>query len=144
MHLNKLPLIAAAATLVMLAGTAAASAASAYASTTVNVRAGAGSSYPVVDVLRAGEQVDVDYCRGAWCAVQKRGVDGWVNANYLSTGGRYNDDYDDRYDRYDGYDSGPDFVIVNPRPRYYQRHRWSPWESRACIGGSNASFCISN
>ena len=140
MHLNQLPTIAAAATLLLLAGTAAASAATAYASTTVNVRSGAGTGYPVVDVLRAGERVDVDYCRGAWCAVEKRGVDGWVNANYLSAGDRY-DDEDDYYDDYDG---GPNFVIVNPRPRYYHQRHWSPWDNRACVGGPHASFCISN
>ena len=136
MRLTRIPLLAAAATALMLAGTAAASAATAYASTTVNVRAGAGTGYPVVDVLRAGERVDVQYCRGAWCAVAKRGVDGWVNANYLNSGGR---DYG-RYDRYDA----PDFYIVNPRPRFHRHHRWSPWRNRACVGGPHASFCITN
>lgn len=133
MHLTKLPLIAAAATALMLAGTAVASAATAYASTTVNVRAGAGTGYPVVDVLRRGERVEVDYCRGAWCAIERRGPDGWVNANYLNSGrDYYRDDY---------YDDGPDFFIVNPRPRI---HFWPYYRNRACIGGPNASFCISD
>ena len=143
MRPNKLPLLAAAATLVVLAGTATASAATAYASSTVNVRAGAGTGYPVVDVLRPGERVDVDFCRGAWCAINKRGSDGWVNANYLSSGGRYDDDYDryDRRDRYDRYDDGPDFYIVDPRPRV---RYWPRYHDQACVGGPNASFCISN
>lgn len=140
MRLTRLPLLAAAATALMLAGTAAASAAPAYTSTTVNVRAGAGTGYPVVDVLRRGERVDVEYCRGSWCAIEKRGADGWVNANYLTSGRDYRDDYD----YYDRYDDGPDFYIVNPRPRFYRHHRWSPWDSRACVGGPHASFCISN
>ena len=106
MRLTRLPLLAAAATALMLAGTVAASAATAFASTTVNVRAGAGTGYPVVDVLRRGERVDVDYCRGAWCAIEKRGTDGWVNANYLTSGRDYDDGYDDYDDYYDRYDDG--------------------------------------
>jgi len=136
MHLKKIPLLAAAATALMLAGTAAATAATAYASTAVNVRAGAGTGYPVVDVLRAGQRVDVRYCRGAWCAIAQRGPDGWVNANYLNSGRDYGDD-----DYYDDYDDGPDFVIVHPRPRY---HYWPGYRNRACVGGPNARFCITN
>jgi uncharacterized protein YraI len=140
MRLTRIPLLAAAATALLMAGTAAASAATAFASTTVNVRAGAGTGYPVVDILRPGERVTVDFCRGAWCAVETQGVDGWVNANYLTSGRDYNDDYD----YYDRYDDGPDFYIVNPRPRFYRHRAWSPWDTRACVGGPNASFCISN
>jgi len=139
MRLIQIPLLAAAATVLMLAGTAAASAATAYASTTVNVRAGAGTGYPVVDVLRAGERVEVDYCKGAWCAVETRGADGWVNANYLGSGREY-DDYDDE-DYYDDYDDGPDFVIIQPRSRV---HYWPRYQSRACVGGPNARFCITD
>lgn len=138
MRLKQLPLLAAAATLVLLAGTAAASAATAFASSTVNVRAGAGTGYPVVDVLRPGERVEVDYCRGTWCAIEQRGPNGWVNANYLTSGRDYDDD---DYDYYDDYDDGPDFYIVNPRSRV---HVWPRYHNRACIGGPNASFCITN
>ncbi|MGN6487719.1 MAG: SH3 domain-containing protein [Devosia sp.] len=139
MRLTKIPVLAAAAAAIMLAGTAAASAAPAYASATVNVRAGAGSGYPVVDVLRTGQRVDVQYCRGAWCAIEQSGPDGWVNANYLDSGRDY-DSYD-RSDRYDRYDDGPDFYIVNPRPRIQS---WPYFRNRACVGGTNASFCISD
>lgn len=68
--------------------TGAASAATAYSSTTLNVRSGPGTGYHAVDVLRAGEQVDVRQCRGGWCFVTHRGPDGWVSARYLD-GGRY-------------------------------------------------------
>ena len=75
--------------------------------------AGAGPGYPVVDVLHPGERVEVDYCKGAWCAVEKRGPDGWVNANYLDSGRDYDDEdgyyYDDRDE--------PDFFIPTPRSR---------------------------
>jgi len=137
MRLNKIPFIAAAATLLMLAGTAAASAAPAYASATVNVRAGAGTGYPVVGVLRPGERVDIEYCRGAWCAIARRGADGWVNANYLNSGRGY--DRGRHYDRYDRYDGGN--FYINPRPRFHHRPYY---RNRACIGSPNASFCITN
>ncbi len=136
MHLPRISLIAAAATALILAGTAAASAATAFASTTVNVRAGGGTGYPVVDVLRPGERVEVEYCKGAWCAISQRGPDGWVNANYLTSGRDYDDD-----DYYDDYDDGPDFVIIHPRPRV---HYWPYYQNRACVGGPNARFCITD
>ena len=137
--MRRIPVIAAAATLLMLAGTVAASAATAYASTTVNVRAGGGTGYPVVDVLRPGERVDVEYCKGAWCAISKPGPDGWVNANYLTSGRDYDDE--EFYNEYDDYDDGPDFVIINPRPRI---HVWPYYQNRACVGGPNARFCITD
>ncbi|RYH09881.1 MAG: SH3 domain-containing protein [Alphaproteobacteria bacterium] len=140
MRLRSIPTLAAAVAVLMLAGTAAASAASAYASTTVNVRAGAGSGYPVVDVLRPGERVDVDYCKGAWCAVEKPGPDGWVNANYLSAGRDYDDYDDDDYGYYDE-DDGPDFYIRQPRSRVQY---WPYYQNRACVGGPNARFCITD
>ncbi len=74
------------ATLAVLATTAAVSAAPAVATGNVNVRSGPGTGYQVVDTLRRGQQVDVQYCRGSWCYVEKRGPDGWVSANYLSSG----------------------------------------------------------
>lgn len=136
MRLPRISLTAAAVTMLLLAGTAAASAATAYASTTVNVRAGGGTGYPVVDVLHPGERVEVEYCKGAWCAISQRGPDGWVNANYLSSGRDYYDE-----DFYDDYDEGPDFVIIQPRSRV---RYWPYYQNRACIGGPNARFCITD
>ena len=112
---------------------AAAFAASAYATTTLNVRSGPGTGYGVVDVLRRGEAVDVDYCRGSWCRVVKSGPDGWVSASYLARD-RYDDDY---------YEDDDSFFIERPG-RYYRP--WRPsrpyWGSSACVGGPNARFCI--
>lgn len=53
----------------------------------VNVRSGPGTNFAVVDVARAGQQVDVQRCQGSWCLVTKPGPDGWVSATYLTGGG---------------------------------------------------------
>ena len=86
MALSRKIMAAGLAALALVATTAAASAAPAYATGNVNVRSGPGTGYGVVDTLRRGEQVDVQYCRGSWCFVDKRGPSGWVSANYLDRG----------------------------------------------------------
>jgi uncharacterized protein YraI len=123
----------------LAAGATAASAATAYASSTVNVRSGPGTGYAVVGVLRPGQRVDIDYCKGSWCVIQQRGPDGWVNANYLNAD-RYRDRdyYDDDY--YDDYDDG--FYLE--RPRYRARPIYPYYRSQACFGRPNVSFCFSN
>jgi len=138
MPLNRLALGVTSALFALAGGITAASAASAYASSTVNVRSGPGTGYSVVDVLRRGQRVEVDYCRGSWCSIEQRGADGWVNANFLNADrydddDRYYDDYDDDY-----FDDG--FYLERPRYRY----RYPFYRSQACFGGSNASFCFSN
>lgn len=126
---------------IMLATALPAFAASAYATSNVNVRSCDSTSCRVVDVLRRGERVEIDYCRGSWCAIERRGADGWVNASYLSRGG---DRYDDRYDRYDRYDRDDGFYIRPPRdyPRRIIR-RVDPGFS-ACVGNPYARFCVSD
>ena len=127
---NPLPTLAGAA-LLLLAGTAAASAATAFAATSVNVRSGPGTGYAVVDTLRRGERVDVEFCRGVWCSVSKPGPDGWVNANYLTQ------DY-----RRDRWDDDEDFYLFDRRVRPV-RPFYRPWyRSQVCLGGPNASFCL--
>ena len=109
-------------------------AATAFANANVNVRTCGSTDCRVVDVLHRGERVDVDFCRGSWCAVERRGRDGWVNANFLSR---------DYYDDDDFYDD--DFYIVPRRRAYpvypvYPRYRGPDFS--ACIGGPNARFCV--
>ncbi len=135
MPAHRLALGLAGALLALGIGTTAAMAASAYASSTVNVRSGAGTGYPVVDVLRAGQRVEVEYCRGTWCMVQKPGADGWVNANYLSAD-RYDDD-----EYYDDYDD--DYFFIE-RPRYGFRPIYPRYRSQVCWGGKNTSLCFSD
>lgn len=59
-------------------------ASAATATSTVNVRS-APVNGAVVDVLRPGQQVDIQRCLSSgWCFVNKPGPDGWVSARYLS------------------------------------------------------------
>ena len=68
----------------------------AVATSTVNVRA-APVNGAVVDVLRPGQQVEIDRCTGGWCYVIKQGPDGWVSASYLSDDDSgFDDDVDTR------------------------------------------------
>ncbi len=137
MSLNRTLLTIGGAALALAVGTAAVSAATAFASSTVNVRSGPGTGYGIVDALYPGERVDVDHCRGAWCFVEKRGPDGWVNANYLTQDR-------DRWDRYEDDEDPFPFYIVRPHFRpIYPFHRPVP-RSQVCVGGSNASFCITD
>jgi hypothetical protein len=85
----------------------------AVATSTVNVRA-APVNGAVVDVLRPGQQVEIDRCTGGWCYVIKQGPDGWVSANYLSDDDSGFDDEDDV-----GFDDEDDIdtrIIVPDRP----------------------------
>lgn len=110
-------------------------AAPAVAATALNVRACASTSCRVVDVLRPGERVNVEYCRtNNWCFITHRGPDGFVHAKYLSRSGIY--DRDRRYDRDRYYDD--DFYIY-PRRRIIRRY--DPGVS-VCFGGPNARFCV--
>jgi len=77
--------VACAAAVVFLPATA--SAAPATATTSVNVRSGPGTSFGVVDTLRAGQTVEVLGCRSGWCYVEKSGPDGYVSSSYLRRGG---------------------------------------------------------
>jgi uncharacterized protein YraI len=138
MSLKRTALTLGIAAAALLGSSIAALAAPAYATSNVNVRSGPGTGYGQVDVLRRGDSVDIDYCRGSWCFVNKSGPDGWVSASYLSRGGYDDDDYyDDDDDFY--IDSRPIYRPYRPYRDYYYRPR-----SSACVGGPNATFCITN
>ncbi|HEY4201900.1 MAG TPA: SH3 domain-containing protein [Devosiaceae bacterium] len=51
--------------------------------TTVNVRQGPGTNFPVVDVLHSGEQVEMVRCNRTFCLVTHEGQQGWVNSQFL-------------------------------------------------------------
>ncbi|WDR04064.1 SH3 domain-containing protein [Devosia algicola] len=129
--------------LALIASTAGAFAATAYATTNVNVRSGPSTQYRAVDTLYRGERVDVQYCRGSWCFVQKVGRDGWVASNYLNRGRppvhrprrvpvpSWGDYYD--------FDNG----WAQPR-RHFPRRHLPRHRSQACFGSSNGYFCFGN
>lgn len=54
--------------------------------TDLNVRAGPGSQYPVIGVLKAGQQATLSGClqNGKWCTVVEAGGQGWVYSDYVS------------------------------------------------------------
>jgi uncharacterized protein YraI len=85
MLLKKIGIGGAAAAAALLVSSAAALAAPAVAESTVNVRAGPGTNYPVLARMRTGERVNVDRCIPGfrWCHVQRNGTDGWVAATSL-------------------------------------------------------------
>lgn len=147
------------ATLAIVATTVAASAAPAVATGNVNVRSGPGTGYQRVDTLVRGQQVDVQYCRGSWCYVEKRGPDGWVSANYLSSGRpSWDNDWDD------GWNSPrpprpPHWNPAPPRPPHWNNPRPPHWDpprpprpqpypvnpgAQMCFNGPNGYFCIGN
>ncbi len=79
-----LPIRLAGAAALLLGSLLFASAANAaVATSTVNVR-NAPVNGAVVDILRAGDEVEIDRCTGGWCYVIKPGPDGWVSQTYLS------------------------------------------------------------
>lgn len=51
--------------------------------TNVNMREGPGTNYPVVAVLRTGDQVHVNRCRASWCLVDFGRDRGWVSQSFL-------------------------------------------------------------
>lgn len=57
------------------------------ATASVSVRERPTTSSARVDTLYAGESVTVEGCRNGWCYITHSGPDGFVSANYLSTGG---------------------------------------------------------
>ncbi len=67
-------------------GASAAMAAPAVTTTDLNVRAGQGTSHPVVGVLPEGSVVDARGCGDGWCFVPELG--GYASASYLQPTGR--------------------------------------------------------
>jgi uncharacterized protein YraI len=77
-----------AAAMVAALGAAPALARPAMVETDLNVRAGQGTSHPVIGVLPQGTVVDVRGCGNGWCYVPELG--GYASASYLQplrTGG---------------------------------------------------------
>jgi len=164
MFATKLAAAAGIAALGLAASAGIAQAATAYATGNVNVRSGPGTGYGVIDVLRTGDRVDVQQCRGSWCFVEKPGPDGWFSASFLDSGGYRPPPVVVR----------PPPVIVRPpvyhppvyRPPYYPPRPPQHWPPRHrpphggpgqhypgyggngsanfCYNGPNGYFCLGN
>ncbi|UYO00995.1 MAG: SH3 domain-containing protein [Devosia sp.] len=157
MAFNRKILTAALAAATVVVGTVAAAAAPAVATTSVNVRSGPGTGYRVVDTLYRGQQVDVQYCRGSWCFVEKRGPDGWVSANYLRSGRPgWNDDdwtprppprpphWNPRPPHWDPYPPRPPVYPRPPRPPVYPYPLPDGPGASFCFNGPNGYFCVNS
>jgi uncharacterized protein YraI len=89
-----------AAALATAVGAGAATAAPAIVTTDLNVRAGQGTSHPVVGVLPEGTVVETRGCGDGWCFIPQLG--GYASASYLEPAGRRAP----RVERYEPY-AGP-------------------------------------
>ena len=154
MALSKKLMAGGLAALALMATAGSAFAAPAFATGNVNVRSGPSTGYSKVDVLRRGERVDVQQCRGSWCYVEKRGPDGWVSANYLDRGrpgGRPGWDNGPGWNNGPGWDRPPVWNHPRPpRPPHWDPRppRPQPWpdrnDSSVCFNGPNGYFCVGN
>ena len=93
-----------AAAILVVAAPASAWAARGYATSTVHMRAGPATEYPVVDTIPDNARVNIHGCLNArdWCDVTFSGNRGWVTATYLNY--FYNNHYvylPDYFDRID-------------------------------------------
>lgn len=73
MSLRKLFITGAAALGLAFTGAAAAYAAPMQSTTSLNVRSGPSTGYPVIYTLYAGQQVEVDFCGSGWCKLDRGG-----------------------------------------------------------------------
>jgi uncharacterized protein YraI len=130
----KIALLSAASAFILSAGAAAA--APAVTESSVNLRAGPGTQYQVVDTIPGGTTVDVAGCTGSWCRVNFSGQVGYASRNYLQLAGGpapgagvvvaapgyvYGEPIYDYYD--DGYTYGPSFGFY-ASPSFRHRHGW--------------------
>jgi uncharacterized protein YraI len=107
-------------------------AADGYVTGNVNLRAGPDPSYPLVDQIEAGTEVDVQGCTEGWewCDVIAYGNRGWVAGNYIQY------DYQDQQVLLPAYGAQIGIPIVTfalgaywdnyyrGRPFYRERDRW--------------------
>lgn len=107
-------------------------AADGYVTGNVNLRAGPDSSYPLIDQIPAGTEVDVQGCTEGWewCDVIAYGNRGWVAGNYVEY------EYQDRPVLLSAYGAQIGIPIVtfvigtywnnyySGRPFYRDRYRW--------------------
>ena len=120
---------------VLVASASAAMAAPGVVTGNANVRAGAGTGYPVISSVQYGQQVDIEYCSGNWCHVSKPGRDGWVSASYLATGNTWGNGHHHGHNNGWGNNGG-----------WGNHHNHGGWNNtvgvNTCVSGPNAQFCV--
>jgi uncharacterized protein YraI len=58
-----------------------------FPTTDVNLRAGPDTTYPIIDLIPAGDSLTIIGCLSdwSWCDVAWYGIRGWVTADYIET-----------------------------------------------------------
>lgn len=115
---------------VLVASASAAMAAPGVATGNANVRAGAGTGYPVISSVQYGQSVDIEYCAGNWCHVAKAGRDGWVSASYLATTRDWGN-----HRRHNGWSD-------NGWGNHGGWYNHNAVGINTCVSGQSASFCF--
>ncbi|WP_273759321.1 SH3 domain-containing protein [Bartonella sp. ML70XJBT.G] len=59
-------------------------AADAFVTRNLNLRTGPSTKHALCDLIRAGELVFVQTCKGNWCHIKYNAQTGWVSSRYLS------------------------------------------------------------
>jgi uncharacterized protein YraI len=116
--------------LVMLSATCA-PAAPAFVATTVNLRAGPGTTHEIVARIPGGSLVDAANCADGWCAVAWQGKSGYAIQTAIDLSGRVPSRHGPPviYEQDPGYVVGPPVYYgppryYRPRPYYYGGPRW--------------------
>ncbi len=136
-----------AAALFVVAAPAAALAAAGNVTEAVNMRAGPGAEYPVVDIIQGGAPVNIHGCLSDrnWCDVTWGSDRGWVSASYLDY--LYNNNYVYLPTYYDRIGVPLVTFVLEPywnnyysgRPWYGQRQHWGQvWREHGRYGESSA------
>lgn len=132
-----------AAMALVAAAPATAYAARGYATSSVHMRAGPSTQYPVVTTIGSGDRVNIHGCLSdhGWCDVSWTGNRGWVSADYL------NYFYNNRYVYLPDYVGRIDVPVVtfalgsywnryySGRPFYHRRAHWEHfWRAHGHYG----------
>jgi len=103
----------------------------------LNLRAGPGYNYAVIEIIPAGWMVEAGGCADGWCQVNDNGIAGYVDANYLGAPPppalAYGSPYYWPYGPYDSRSYGTysygayDSLRDEPAYTYYYRNYGAPY-----------------
>jgi len=131
---------------VLVASASAAMASPGVVTGNANVRAGAGTGYPVISSVQYGQPVDIEYCQGSWCHIAKQGKDGWVSASYLATGNNWNGNNGHQGNNGHHHGNNGGWNNNGNWGHHNGGHHNGGWNNtvgiNTCVSGQNASFCL--